>query len=113
MATIPSGKMRHKVRIEYNTPSQNSVGEFVDSWSQKVSVFAQVRAVSGGELDLNDQRFVNSTHIITTHWVPGVTEEMRAKWNPVPGSTTTLNIDYTENVNEENHTLIMVARRQQ
>ena len=112
MATIPSGKMRHKVRIEYNTPSQNAVGEFVDSWAHKVSVFARVQPVSGTEIDLLNQRFVNSTHVITTHWIPGVTEEMRAKWNPTPGSTTTLYIEYAENVDELNHTLIMLARKQ-
>tara|TARA_R100000458_G_scaffold58935_1_gene68115 strand:+ start:1143 stop:1484 length:342 start_codon:yes stop_codon:yes gene_type:complete len=112
MATIPSGQMRHKVRVEENTPSQNSVGEFVNSWKHKVSVFAQIRSVSGTEIDLNDQRFANSTHIITTHWTPGITEEMRLLWNPTPGSTSTLHIEYAENVDEQNHTLILLARKQ-
>ena len=112
MATIPSGQMRHKVRVEENTPSQNSVGEFVDSWAYKLSVFAQIRSVSGTEIDLNDQRFVNATHIVTTHWTPGITEKMRLLWHPTQGSTTTLHIEYTENVDEQNHTLILLARRQ-
>ena len=111
MAIIPSGKMKNKIRIEQDSGSaRNSVGEVTQSWSELTTAFAQIRQMSGTELFEAMQKRPNSTHKLFMRYQSGINEKMRIKWNPVIGSTRVFYIESIENVDYENHSLVILAK---
>ena len=111
MANIASGRMRHKVSFEQDTGStRNAVGEQVASWSEIKKAWCEIRTLNGQELVHARQKTETATVLVVTHFVPGITSDMRIRWHPSYGSTSILHIEDVENVDSQNHTLNILAR---
>ena len=107
------GKLRHKARIEEDAgTTRNAVGEHVKSFQTKAAAWCSIVQLSGTELINAQQKKPQSTHSVTTHYLPGITPAMRLKWNPTIGSTKTLNILDVENVEERNQILILICQEE-
>tara|TARA_R100000808_G_scaffold24161_1_gene54961 strand:- start:1650 stop:1994 length:345 start_codon:yes stop_codon:yes gene_type:complete len=111
MAVIRSGDLRFYGRIEQDTgSSRNSVGEVTSSWSEKTTAWMNIVKLSGTELVTAQQIKANSTHKITMRYQPGITADMRIKWNPVANSTSTLHIVDVNNMEHRNYALEILAK---
>lgn len=47
---IAAGRLRHRVRIEQRTLSQNELGEVLEDWQEVATVWAAIEPLSGREL---------------------------------------------------------------
>lgn len=75
-----AGWLRHRVEIRVNTPTKNTVGEHVASWSTKQTVWASVEPLRGREqLEAAQEISVQPIRIRMRHY-RGVTTKMRARW---------------------------------
>jgi SPP1 family predicted phage head-tail adaptor len=110
MAVIPSGQMRHKIRIEQDSGStRNAVGEHVQSWAEYTTAWARIEKRKGDEIISANQKTANSTHTITMHYQAGIDSKMRVKATLTASSTHTFGIDDVENLDFENHTLVLTV----
>ena len=111
MAATRSGDLRFLARIESDSgTTRNAVGEVTASWAEFATAWVNIIKLTGGELVTAQQIKPNSTHQVTMRYQDGITPDMRIKWNPAIGSTTTLNIVDVTNVDYGNHTLTMLAK---
>lgn len=110
MATIPSGHMRHRIRIEQDSGStRNAVGEHVQSWAEYTTAWGKIEKLKGDEIVSGNQKTANSTHKITMHYQAGIDSKMRVRATLTAGSTHTFGIDDVENVDFGNHTLLLTV----
>lgn len=70
--------MRDVVNLEAPTKQRDSHGQERDSWSVEISnLFAEVRTLSGRELEYAQQTVAQATHSVKVRWREGVTERKR------------------------------------
>ena len=75
-----AGKLRHKLLIQTNTPSADSVtGEPVKSWATTWTAYGEIIAVTGGEKWLANTTSPDLTHVINVrgHSSVDITPSMR------------------------------------
>jgi SPP1 family predicted phage head-tail adaptor len=110
MAVIPSGHMRHRIRIEQDSgTTRNAVGEHVQNWAEYATAWGKIEKLKGDEVILAGQRTPNSTHKITMHYQAGIDSKMRVKATLTAGTTHTFGIDDVENLDFANHTLVLTV----
>jgi len=73
-----AGELRHRVRIESATETQNTRGEPIQSWAEVATRWGAVEALSGRELFAAKQFASEVTHLIRLRYLAGVKEKMRA-----------------------------------
>lgn len=78
---VRAGRLRHRVTIEQNSPTQDSFGELDESWSTLETRWARVVPISPTERFANDQKFAETTHRFELRHISGVTPEMRINWD--------------------------------
>jgi len=72
-----SGRRNSKVLIENHTETINSVGEPVETWSTYATAWVEIKTQSGKEFIQAKEQNSELTHILTTHYISGVTPKMR------------------------------------
>lgn len=72
-----AGRLRHEVTIQQPTLSQDGTGDPVPSWSAFATVWAAVEPASGRERFLDQQRFADTSHVVTLRYLPGLLPTMR------------------------------------
>ena len=75
-----AGKLRHRITIQQNTPTQNSFGEMEPSWSAFATIWAAVEPLSGDERWTSDQFQSEVSHRIRIRRRVGITPLMRVSW---------------------------------
>lgn len=66
---IASGKLRHRVTLQVNNPSDDTAGQPIESWSDVGTFRAEVRGVSGAESIVADRLKITATHAVTMRGV--------------------------------------------
>lgn len=74
---IDIGKMRHRVTLERNSPTQDRSGELQDDWSAVGTYWACVRPLSGRELVNAAQVVPLASHSVTMRNVGPLTTKDR------------------------------------
>lgn len=72
-----SGKLRHKLIIESNTPTRSTKGEKIDAWSTFSTVWGSVEPISGKEYFAIDKINTDVDYRIKIRHLPGITSSMR------------------------------------
>ena len=77
---MQAGKLRHRVTIQQNTPTRDSFGAEVESWSDVTTIWAAVEPLQGREFF--DAQAVNpeTTTRIRIRYRSGIVPEMRVAW---------------------------------
>ncbi|MCB0190645.1 MAG: phage head closure protein [Anaerolineae bacterium] len=78
-----AGKLRHRVVIQQNTPTRDTDGAELESWSTVATVWAAVIPLSGREQFINaeDQTVALSSTRIEMRYRSGLTTRMRVTWS--------------------------------
>lgn len=77
-----SGPLRHSVELqEHIEMEQRGDGSIVPRWRTKLTVFASVSPLSGRQLERAQQIAGKVTHEIVMRYIPGVTRQLRLKFN--------------------------------
>lgn len=72
-----AGRLRHRVTIQQNAPTQNSLGEPVDAWTTYATVYADIRPLRTRELVAGGQVVAEVTTPIRIRRTSGVSAAMR------------------------------------
>lgn len=78
---IQAGRLRHRIIIQVNTPSQNTSGEEIDSWGTFATVSASVEPQSGVEKFDPEQFYSVTTVNFKIRYLSGVTTKMRISFD--------------------------------
>jgi len=78
---VRSGEMRHQVRIEVRSASQDAAGEQVVSWLEFATQRAAVERSPGSEVWSSAQRSGRVPTVFRLRFVANVTPAMRIVWN--------------------------------
>ena len=98
---MQAGKLRHRVEVQTNTATRDTLGQPVASWAVTATVRAAIRPLRGNELMIAQQITPQVTHeIILRH--RSLTAEQRLV---EAGGTRTFAILSVANLNERNHEL--------
>jgi SPP1 family predicted phage head-tail adaptor len=46
---MQAGRLRHRITVQENTPTQNEIGEWVDAWTDYATVWASVEPARGSQ----------------------------------------------------------------
>ncbi|MHB1652343.1 MAG: phage head closure protein [Desulfitobacteriaceae bacterium] len=71
------GKLRHRVTIQQNTPTQDDEGVMADNWVDLASVWAMIEPLQGRELLTAQAITAEITTRIRIRYRDGITSEMR------------------------------------
>ena len=75
---IPAGTLRQRITIQQSTDSQDATGQPIRTWANVISgVPARVESVAGGETVRGRQVMAQTTTLLTTRWMSGITPSMR------------------------------------
>ena len=72
---MKAGRLRHWLRLEQPTVTQDAFGGEVNAWAAVVEVPAAVDAITGREFIAADRELAGITWRITLREIPGVTVE--------------------------------------
>lgn len=92
--TLNPGLLRDQItwqRKVLASPYQNSYGEDVYQWSDLLTCRAQVKALSGRELETAQQRWAEAQYVIRQHYYAGLKRSDRIAWY-VDGETRHLDV---------------------
>lgn len=78
---INIGRLDRKIVIEAETIGQNSIGEYVSTWSVHHTTFANVAKVSGGENVQAGQVTATNKVRFKIRYYSGINEAMRIDYN--------------------------------
>lgn len=78
---INIGKKRHRITIQRSTPTLNSYGEPVDSWSTLATPWAEQIDQPGREYFKADQRISEAMIIFRIRYRTDLTTKMRVSFN--------------------------------
>lgn len=74
------GEMRHQVRLEVRSSTQDAAGEPVHTWSLFAERRASFEQMPGRELWGSEQRLGRAPTIFRVRYIPGVVPSMRLIW---------------------------------
>lgn len=75
---MQSGKMRTPITVQTYTDSIASNGETTKTWTTfKAGMYAEIRPVSGRELEMAGKVQAELSHVIKTRFVSGILSKMR------------------------------------
>lgn len=74
------GELREIVVFERPVESQDDVGETVISWEPYRRLYAKVASVGFFQAIRAEQVSMNSTHLVTVRWAPGISGDHRMRW---------------------------------
>ena len=74
---LRAGALRHRIKIEVLTPTQDGTGEEIGSWDEFAIRWASVEPFTGREIFSSQQVHADITHRIRLRYLPGVVPKMR------------------------------------
>jgi SPP1 family predicted phage head-tail adaptor len=80
---MQAGRMRERVAIQTNTPSQDAYGQPVESWATSATVWAEIVATANGteRAEAGGQQVIaESLYRITIRWRDDVSVKQRVVW---------------------------------
>jgi SPP1 family predicted phage head-tail adaptor len=77
-----AGDLRHRITIQSVADTQNSYGEGIPSYTDLITVWAQISPLSGKELDLTNSKTLTAiaSHKIIIRYNPNINITNRIKW---------------------------------
>lgn len=80
--SLNPGSLRHTIVVQRCTKTQDSYGQDVATWSDLITMYAQVRAMAGREMEAANQTVAEARFKIRT-WKPETTinREDRIVWD--------------------------------
>lgn len=82
---VRAGRMRHRITIQQNDPTQDASGELDDSWSEYATRWARAVTETGvsrvRESFSADQKYAEADVRFELRHIEGVTPEMRVSWD--------------------------------
>ena len=75
------GKLRHLVSIQHHTKSRNEYGEVVESWSEFVKAWAEIKPIKSNEYFATFKEHAEVTHRIIIRYIDRLTFSMRILHN--------------------------------
>jgi len=90
-------RLPHRVRIERQSETLDSVGQLEDSWSLVAVVAARVEPLTSREIQSGEAANMQTSHRITIRYLSDITTDMRVIFN-----ARTLQIIGIRNVEERN-----------
>src|SRR5690242_4254750 len=101
-----AGNLRHKLQVQaWTETGRDAFNAPVKDWSTVATVRASIEPVSGSEPWQGLAIRADTTHLVTTRYVPDVTPAMRLKFG-----TRTLQIQDVRNLEERSRYLVMTAK---
>ena len=100
-----TGRLRHRVKIQHYTESQNAFGEATKNWTDYATVWAAVEPVKGREFWESQQINAEITTKVTMRYLAGVKPKMRILYD-----TRIFEIDSVINVDERNRELQLLVK---
>ncbi len=102
---IRAGSLRHPVSILKNTPTQNAVGESVDSFAPIASVRASIVGAKGsGEVMIGSQVNARARYVVTMRYFAGLSTEHRLQYG-----TKTFDINDVNDVEERHRKMVLAC----
>ncbi len=80
MKTLKVGEFRQRIIIQQNTPTANSIGELVSTWTTFLTVWAFVEPRTGGRFWEAQQPIAEVDGVIHIRYQSGITAAMRVLW---------------------------------
>jgi SPP1 family predicted phage head-tail adaptor len=75
------GDLNRRITIQTFTPTRDSLGAEIETWSTLAEIWAQVTNVAGGEIYAADKILSQTTHRITIYYRSDLTAKMRVVYN--------------------------------
>jgi SPP1 family predicted phage head-tail adaptor len=77
---VRAGQLRHRIAIERSDAvTQDTLGEINPSWVTHKRLWAEVKELSGRELEYARQKTPNGTHAVRIRYTKNVTADMRIR----------------------------------
>jgi len=77
---MQAGKLRHRIELQSNTPTQDSYGEPIASWATDDTVWASIEPLSGRELLRAQEVQAEVTTRIRIRYSAYAIPQARVKW---------------------------------
>jgi SPP1 family predicted phage head-tail adaptor len=77
------GRLRHRITLQQKSTTFDQLGRQnreASGWVEHSRPFAEIRELSGSELERARQIVADCNVLITLHWRGGVTSQLRAVW---------------------------------
>lgn len=74
---IQSGQLRHKIEVQNEVETRDEIGASNTTYQTASKTFAEVREMSGKELEFARQQTPQATHKIKMRYMAGLTEQSR------------------------------------
>lgn len=94
---IPAGLLDQRVTLQTATVTRDTVGGPVETWADTVTVWAQVKPLSGKQIAQAQQVSADISKAVTLRYRTGITAAMRIKFN----DNTTAKIHWIEEYRRE------------
>ncbi|QHB18274.1 phage head closure protein [Mannheimia pernigra] len=75
------GKLRHCITLQQQINTQNDYGAFVTTWQNIATVWAEIKPISGRELNSANQTHAETTVQIWLRYLPNLDHTMRVKFS--------------------------------
>jgi len=74
---ISIGELRHRIKIQQRSTTQNSFGEVLDNWVDVATVWAKVEGLNGREFFAAYQTNTNITYRVKIRYRSDIKQDMR------------------------------------
>ncbi len=105
---LRAGKLSQEITIQQRGDTRNGIGESIASWSTYATTYAEINNLTGSELIQAAQvnSFINSK--VTIRPDTGVRASMRVVFK-----SRYYNIEFVNDVDERDDTMVLLCRRQE
>lgn len=76
-----AGKLRHKIKIEENTPTRGAAGSYVEAWATFTTIRAEITNKVGTEVLESGRVSGKRAVVFICRYYPGVTTQMRVNYD--------------------------------
>jgi len=97
-----AGALRHYVKLQHATYVQDSSGATTETWTDIANIWAQIKPLSGRQMDIAKQAQSEVTHEIIVRYRENVTPDKRIKYG-----SRIFYIESVMNIEERNNWLIL------
>lgn len=109
---VQAGKLDKEVTIESNSRATASATGFRgDSWSTFATVYASIKNTRGTEVLQAGEKAGRIDTLITIRYVTGIRTNMRVKATVQGGNVRYYNIDYVNNILEDDRMIELLCSR--
>lgn len=78
---MKAGQLRHWVQVESKSVSVDANGDRTETWSTFIECWASIATGNGREFFLAKQTIADLTHVLTMRFLPGITADMRVRFD--------------------------------